>query len=265
LLKGAQLYALWGNAEYRPTRDLDLLGMGDPRVSLMEEIFRSIASLPITIADGITFDPASVRGAEIREDARYSGVRILLGYNIGRARGSVQVDIGFGDSVSPEPVEVDFPTLLAMPAPHLRAYPRETVIAEKFEAMVTLGMSNSRMKDFYDIYMLALTFSFNGHQLSQAIMATFNRRQSLLPDGMPLAFTEEFAHSPAKNLQWNAFIRKSQLTDHAPSLTAAIDILKKFVLPVVTSLLDQHDFIDNWDADTCTWVSKVIGKSNEAK
>jgi len=257
ILKGAQLYALWGNAEYRPTRDLDLLGLGDPRVTVMEDIFRSIADQPIPIVDGIVFDPASVRGEEIREDARYAGVRIMLTYHIGRARGSVQVDIGFGDAVSPAPCEVEFPTLLALPAPRLKAYPPETVIAEKFEAMVTLGMANSRMKDFYDLYMLARTFTFDGRLLRQAIQATFDRRQTPLPSGIPLALTTEFASDPTKHLQWNAFIRKSQLTDHAPALAEAIEMLTKFVWPAAMAAQGQQEFAYSWDVEASAWIVHV--------
>jgi len=158
ILKGAQLFALWGNAEYRATHDLDLLGTGNPNINVMEEIFRSIADQPITIADGISFDPVSIRSKEIREDARYAGVRIVITYYIGRARGAVQVDIGFGDAVTPVPREAEFPSLLDLPTPYLKVYPLETVVAEKFEAMVALGMTNSRMKDFSDLYTLARLF-----------------------------------------------------------------------------------------------------------
>jgi len=242
ILKDAQLYALWDNANYRPTRDLDLLGSGDLQVSTMEDIFRAVADQPITFTDGISFNSASVRGEEIREDARYSGVRIMLTYAIGRARGSVQVDVGFGDAVSPAPREVEFPTLLNQPAPRLRAYRPETVIAEKFEVIVTLGMANSRMKDFYDLYMLARIFSFDGHIMCQALQATFNRRQTPLPTSIPLALTKEFSQDPTKLTQWNAFIRKSQLTNQAPSFADVIDILTKFMWPVALAAQREIDF-----------------------
>jgi hypothetical protein len=254
ILKGAQLYALWGNADYRPTRDLDLLGSGEPQVSIMEDIFRTVADQPIAIADGISFDSASVHGEEIREDARYAGVRIMLAYHIGRARGSVQVDIGFGDAVSPAPNEVEFPTLLDQPAPRLKAYPPETVIAEKFEAMVTLGMANSRMKDFYDLYMLARTFPFDGQILRQALQATFDRRQTPLPTSIPLALSMEFAHDSTKQTQWNAFIRKSQLTNQAPALADVIDMLTKFVWPAAMAAQEQQDFAHSWDTKANAWI-----------
>ena len=150
----------------------------------------------------------------------------MLAYHIGRARGTVQVDIGFGDALSPESYEVEFPTLLTMPAPRVKVYPPETVIAEKFEAMVILGMANSRMKDFYDLYMLAKTFTVDGFRLSQAFKTTSDRRQTPIPTGIPLAFTEEFVNDSDRHLQWSAFIRKSRLTDHAPSLADSIEMLQ---------------------------------------
>lgn len=255
ILKGAQLYALWGHDEYRPTRDLDLLGTGDPHVSAMEEMFRHIANQPIPIDDGITFEATSVRGEDIREEARYAGIRIILTYHIGRARGSVQVDIGFGDVVTPAPIAVEFPTLLAFPSPCLQAYPPETVIAEKFEAMVSLGQTNSRMKDFYDLYQLARTFPFDGHQLGQALQATFMRRQSPLPATLPLALTDDFSHSATKSIQWTAFIRKSRLTDHAPSLAEVVELLQAFLMPVVTAVRNQQDFAATWNHESVSWVS----------
>jgi len=258
ILKGAQLYALWGNTDYRPTRDLDLLGLGDPRVSALEEIFHAIATQPIPMADGIVFDPAHVRGEAIREDARYVGVRMMLAYHIGRARGSVQVDIGFGDVVSPAPREMEFPTLLDLPAPRLNTYPPETVIAEKFEAMVTLGMANSRMKDFYDLYMLARTFTFEGQHLRHAIQATFDRRQTPLPTDIPLAFTTEFAHDPTKQTQWQAFLRKLQIADRAPALADVIDLLIKFVWPVAMAAQGGQDFAQAWDIQARAWMAHGI-------
>lgn len=171
------MFLVWTGAQYRATKDLDLLALQSAPVSWLRDIFCGLCKLPVA-DDGQVFDPESVKAEEIREDNLYQGVRVTLTGRLGKARVPIQVDIGFGDVVTPKPVQTGFPTLLDFPAPRLAMYPKETVVAEKFEAMVKLGLANSRMKDFYDIWTLSQEFDFDGSVLSAAILATFNRRRT---------------------------------------------------------------------------------------
>jgi hypothetical protein len=228
VLKGATLFTVWFGRPHRATRDIDLLGRGAPDVSAMVDTFRSVCATPVE-DDGLVFDPESVEGAPIREDAVYLGVRIRLVAHLGRARLPVQVDIGLGDAVYPLPETATLPTLLPFPAPTLRCYRPETAIAEKLEAMVVLDLANSRMKDFYDIRLLSQRFTF-GPELGRAIRATFARRATPVPEGLPLALTERFARDATKQTQWNAWVRKSRAPG-AASLPEVVADLAAFLGP----------------------------------
>ncbi|MBI5716966.1 MAG: nucleotidyl transferase AbiEii/AbiGii toxin family protein [Burkholderiales bacterium] len=210
LLKGALLFQLWYGDEHRPTRDADLLGFGPDDVPTLVAVFRSVSG--IAVNDGIAFDLDSISGAQIRKDASYGGVRIDLRATLDRARIALQVDIGFGDAVTPQPQPIDYPTLLAdVPAPKLRAYPKATVVAEKLHAVSILGMTNSRMKDFFDLWVLLRDQTLQGGEVQQAIEATFARRQTALPDPLPVGLSDAFANDGAKQLQWRAFLRRNRL------------------------------------------------------
>ena len=165
ILKGAMLFSLWTDTPYRETRDLDLLGFGSNDVHHLEETFRSLCMLSVT-DDGVTFDPDSVQTEPMREEENYAGGRVRLVATIAGVRLSLQIDIGFGDAVTPAPEEISYPALLPFPAPRIRAYPKETVVAEKYEALISLGMTNSRMKDFYDLWVMSSTFAFEGEVLA---------------------------------------------------------------------------------------------------
>lgn len=208
VLKGAALFTLWTGAPHRATRDVDLLGFGDSSEDHVRSIFVEALTLDVG-DDGVTFDGDSLAVGPIREDQDYGGVRLTLTANVTTAKLRLQVDIGFGDAVTPDATVVDFPPLLEFPAPRLLAYPRETVVAEKVEAMVQLGLANSRMKDFYDLVVLSRMFPFDGELLVRAIRATFERRGTPLPHGLPVALTAEFAEDVTKNTQWTAFVRKA--------------------------------------------------------
>ncbi len=177
VLKGAMLFTLWTGEPHRATWDLDLLGRGTIEVARLAKVFREVCEVAVD-DDGLSFDGKGVRGERIREDLEYEGVRIHLGARLGVARIAIQVDIGFGDAVTPRPQKVTYPALLDFPAAELKAYPREPVVAEKFQAMVVLGMGNSRMKDFYDVWALARGFNFDGETLCTSIRATFDRRRT---------------------------------------------------------------------------------------
>ena len=232
LLKGALLFDLWFDVRHRPTHDADFLGFGSAEIPQVEAVFRDICR--IEVDDGIVFDPDSVKAAEIRKEANYAGVRVTLLGILDKARCSVQADIGFGDAVVPGPDEVDYPIILdGMPAPHLRVYPRYTVVAEKLEALTSLGMLNSRMKDFFDLWVLARYSEFDSQILSRAIAATFERRQTAIPEGVPIGLSIEFADDSQKDKQWNAFLRKNAI-DPKP-LSEVIADLREFLMPVLAS------------------------------
>lgn len=208
VLKGAVLFTLWTGKPHRATRDVDLLGFGDPSEDNIRAVFAEILALDIE-DDGVTFHAESIAVGPIREDQNYGGVRVVLAAHVTTAEVRLQIDIGFGDAITPDATVVDFPALLDFPAPRLRAYPRETVVAEKVEAMVQLGLANSRMKDFYDLVILSRMFPFDGELVVRALRATFERRGTPLPPGLPVALTAAFAQDPTKNTQWSAFVRKA--------------------------------------------------------
>ena len=204
LLKGAMLFAVWDSALHRATRDLDLLGFGQPTPERLTEVFRELCGIEVE-ADGVVYDPRSVTCEDIRAQDEYAGIRVKLRATIGNAVVPVQVDVGFGDALPVAPEEITFPVLLDMTAPKLRAYARETVVAEKLEAIVKLGMLNSRFKDYFDLHYLAQRFPFDGELLAKSIAATFERRGTALPTGLPAGLTPTFSSDPAKIRGWQAF------------------------------------------------------------
>lgn len=227
VLKGAMLMTTWFDMPFRPTRDLDLLGFGDDDPEAMLATFREICV--IELDDGVQFDSAGLTIDRIRDELEYGGLRLKTDAMIAEARVRVTIDIGFGDAVEPEIIELKLPVLLDLPSPLIRAYPRETVIAEKFQAMVVLGRANSRMKDFYDIWLLSRTYEFKGRNLLRAIAATFARRKTPIPEEVPDALTRAFADDPAKQQQWASFI---ETIDAQPiSLAEVIDELAAFLMP----------------------------------
>ena len=228
LLKGALLFALWYDTPHRPTRDADLLGFGPDDEANLIATFRDITAMDL--GDGIVFAPDSVKADAIREDNTYGGTRITLVARIGSARCALQIDVGFGDAVTPGPQTVAYPILLGdFPAPTLRVYPVYTVIAEKYQAMVMLGQANSRMKDFYDLAVIARRSELDGATLAAALAATFARRQTALPSERPLALTSQFSQDPAKRRQWQAFLNKNRIT--AGSLTDTVGLLNLLLWP----------------------------------
>ena len=226
LLKGALLFNLWYSELHRPTRDVDFLGFGPDDLARIEDVFRDICA--ISVPDGITFDPKSVKATEIRLDANYGGVRVTLIGLLAGARCPVQADIGFGDAVTPGPEVASYPTLLAdLPAPDVRIYPKYTVIAEKLHAIVELGMENSRMKDYFDLWILLGDPTIDRPLAARAIQATFDRRQTQQPTGIPLGLSKDFALDALKTSQWNAFVARSNLK--APDFAALVDELRRMV------------------------------------
>ena len=246
VLKGALLFELWTHETYRPTRDADFLARGDNAPERFVHIFRELSEMEVE-PDGLTFDANSVKAERITEDADYEGVRVTFMAYLDRARIPIQIDIGFGDAITPSPVETDYPTLLPAPGPRLLTYPKETVVAEKFEAMVKLGIANSRMKDFYDLQVLSHVLPFDGKTLSDAIRKTFRNRGTELPaGGMPLAFTPEFHDDASKKRQWTAFRAKNATYMAKAEFKSVIDTLKTFLVPVVSALHEETSFSHQW-------------------
>lgn len=210
LLKGALLFNLWYDMPHRPTRDADLLGFGASDLLSLGQVFRDIAS--VHVEDGITFDPDSVRVEDIRKEAGYAGARVTLLGNLANARCKMQIDIGFGDAVTPAPISAVYPVLIDdFPAPKLRTYPVYTVVSEKLHAIALLGMTNSRLKDYFDLYVLLEREALDSMTLANAIAATFTRRGMVLPSDTPIGLTDEFANDPSRQQLWRAFQKKNNL------------------------------------------------------
>jgi len=244
ILKGALVFLAWDMSKSRPTRDIDFLGYTSNDISNVEDIFKILCSQDVE-SDGLSFDPQSVRGERIKEDAVYEGVRIHLIAHLGQARISLQIDIGFADVVSPGTQFLDYPTRLQMPCPHLRGYSRESVVAEKLQAMVVyLGDINSRIKDFYDLWALSQQFEFDGPSLQNAIRQTFQHRGTPIPDNPPTGLTSQFAIE--KQTQWLAFLRRTRIDMGTRSFEDVIEALKSFVLPVLHSPSAGDSFTLFW-------------------
>jgi hypothetical protein len=210
LLKGALLFSLWYDHPHRPTRDADLLAFGSNDIDTLVATFREICS--VASDDGMVFDAAAIKGAEIRKSTGYGGMRINIAAMLDGARIALQVDIGFGDAVTPGPEEIRYPVLLDdLPAPRLRAYPKHTVVAEKFHAICLLGMTNTRMKDYFDLDVLMQEGEFDAGDLRRAIEATFERRQTPLPTELPAGLSDTFVSDAIKQTQWKAFLKKNRL------------------------------------------------------
>ena len=252
VLKGALMLTAWNAPFLRPTMDIDLLGTTGNDIGPMAAIVRQICAGHVEPDDGLVFDAATVQGERIAEAPEYEGVRIRFRATLDAARIQMQLDIGFGDVVVPAAVPMSYPTILDLPAPHLLGYSRETAVAEKFEAMVKLGELNSRMKDFFDIWLLSRSFDFDGSRLCEAIEKTFERRGTILPIGEPVALTAEFSGNPQKQAQWAGFIRRMKLRD-VPSLAEIIDQLREFLVPVKAAVLAGERFRSRWVAGGQRW------------
>jgi len=244
VLKGAMLFLLWGSNPHRPTRDIDLLGFGEPDAERLAGIFRFLcaASLP---DDGVNFEAESVIAEEIRALDQYGGIRVTLRAKIGNAQIPMQIDVGFGDAMTPAPTLVSYPTILDFPAPRLRAYGRETVVAEKIEAIAKFGMINTRFKDYFDLRELAESQPFDGALIQKVIRATFQRSGTLLPTSMPIGLTDTFAEDATKQRQWTAFCSKINTSRAKEPLRSAIKVIASFVGPPMTSP-GRDPFVQMW-------------------
>ncbi|MCC5845355.1 MAG: nucleotidyl transferase AbiEii/AbiGii toxin family protein [Verrucomicrobia bacterium] len=231
VLKGAQIFRVWGGNDFRPTRDVDLLGYTSNRLENLTQIIHSLFIEPAE--DGLRLDPTTLQAERIKEDADYQGVRITFHIYLDRARIPIQIDIGFDDIVTPEPEEISFPSMLGFPEARLRGYTPQTVIAEKLEAMVLLGERNSRMKDFYDILLLSRTQQFSFEMLCAAVRRTFHHRNQVFPVGFPVLLNPDHPAIPAKQIQWAAFLRKNQIANVPEDFKQVCGELERFLAPVL--------------------------------
>jgi hypothetical protein len=246
VLKGALMFNVWRAPASRPTKDIDLLGHMENNVDALAAVMRDVCRQPVD-SDGVVFDPGSVQGMLIKEDADYEGVRVTFRGLLENARIPMQIDVGFGDVIFPGPEVTVYPTILDYAAPTLRGYTRETAVAEKFEAMVKLGHLNSRMKDFYDIWLLSRQFDFNGAKLTTAIEKTFSHRGTIVV-AQPVALTHAFATLAQKRAQWEAFVRRSWLTDAPKDLAIIVDAIAAFLVPLAAAVSDGRSFTNTWVA-----------------
>jgi len=248
VLKGATLFSVWTDKPFRSTRDADFLSFGPNDVESVSSLFQNLCDVDVDPDDGIGFDRESVQGAQIREEEEYSGVRVLLDAYIGRAKARIQIDIGFGDVITPEAQEVTLPAILDLPPPRLRAYPKETVVAEKLHAMAVLAETNSRMKDFYDVWVMQRSFEFDGAELAKAIKATFERRRTAIEPASCLAFQSSFYASEEPLTRWRLYVSRGSFELVPPPFAEVGSAIERFLRSVAESIARNEEFDLSWPA-----------------
>jgi hypothetical protein len=245
-VKGALMFLVWAGEPYRPTKDLDLMTRRSHSADQLKAIFRDVCHIDVE-SDGLRMIEDSVNVEAIRENAKYGGMRVSLRAMLGPARIPLQADIGFGDAITPKAKEESFPTLLGFPCPRLLVYPKETTIAEKHEALVCLGMLNSRMKDYYDLWVLMREFEFDGELLRSAILATFNRRKTPIPSDVPLGLTDSFSTDVQKQIQWSAFLRRAHARKSVVAeLKTVVKGIRAFLIPPMLAAGKSESFSRKW-------------------
>ena len=246
ILKGALMFSAWCGPASRPTMVIDLLGKIDNQLDTITAVMKD-ACLTDVEPDGISFNAETVEAVRITEDAEYEGVRVRVRGSLGKIRISIQIDIGFGDVIVPDADTVSYPAILDFPAPELKGYTMESTIAEKFQAMVKLGVLNSRMKDFYDIWFLSRTFDFKGEILGEAIEKTFEKRKT--PVNLEAAlFDPSFGTNKDKNVQWRGFIRKAKLVGAPDTFEDIVVAVKLFLEPLARAIAERKMFNSVWTA-----------------
>jgi len=245
ILKGALMFTVWHVPERRTTLDIDFAANYDNQVEAVERVIKDICKTSVT-PDGLIFDVATVKGRKIKEDADYEGVRVKFRGFLERARIAMQIDAGFGDIIYPKPKVIDYPVILDFPKPHLKGYPTESVVSEKFEAMIKLGLLNSRMKDFYDIWLMIRLFDFNGLKLVEALKRTFQHRKTSLPPRKPVFSEEIYDEKSDRQTLWNAFLKKGDVK-HAPEkLSVTAKAIEEFLIKPLESIDRSKKFNHKW-------------------
>lgn len=245
VLKGALMHQLWGGILSRSTRDIDFMGRISLSVEEAVDVFRDCIAVKVN-DDGLRFEASSIRGEEIRIDANYHGVRVTFRAYLENAEIRLQVDVGFGDVITPGAQKIVYPSVLGLEEPRLLGYTPETTVAEKLQAMVVLDTANSRMKDFYDLWLLATGHEFTGPVLVEAIRSTFSRRRTALPETIPIALTAAFGEVPHKQAQWYAYLRKTHIKGEHLSLSQTAGIIASFVMPVIECARQGFPFRRRW-------------------
>lgn len=244
ILKGGLMLQVWNAPVTRVTRDIDLLGRISNDLDNIKEMVRAVCNVSVD-DDGLVFDPETVTTARIAEDADYEGVRATFKGRFGKMPLAMQVDFGFTDVITPEPVHISYPSILDHPPAQLLAYNRETVVAEKFEAMVKLGELNSRMKDFFDVWLLAQSFAFDETVLTNAIRATFARRQTTMEQA-PACFTDRFKGNPEKSAQWRGFVNTNRVGKAPADFGHVVAQVQEFLQPIVEAIVSQNISNRQW-------------------
>lgn len=247
ILKGALMFTVWEIPERRTTLDIDFLARFDNQVTAIEKVVKDICKVRVP-ADGLTFDPDTISGQKIKEDADYEGVRIKFRGFLERSRIPMQIDVGFGDIVYPKTKVIDYPVILDFPKPHLKGYPAESVISEKFEAMVKLGLLNSRMKDFYDIWLMMRQFDFIGSNLAEALKRTFGHRKTDLPKAPPLFAEEIYDEKSDRQTLWKAFLRKGDIKHTPEKLVIIAKGIEEFLIKPLDAVNKGNGFNKEWKA-----------------
>ncbi len=244
VLKGALLLTAWQAPVSRPTMDIDLAGRTDNSLENISTVIRSLCGIEST-EDGMTFNGDSVEASRIKEDADYEGVRVRFDAELARARIRMQIDLGFGDTILPAPKRLQYPTILDLPAPVLLAYPRESVVAEKLEALTVLGLINSRLKDYFDLWLLSKLYPFDGPVLAAAVEATFQRRGTRI-QAVPVGLTETFGRDQFRAVQWRALRRQSGFATAPQELSHLVRAVSAFVSPLLSALAQRAEFLAHW-------------------
>lgn len=247
ILKGALMFTVWQVPERRTTLDIDFSARYDNQIMTIEEIIKDVCGVEV-IPDGLIFDSKTVKGIKIKEDADYEGVRVkFLGF-LERARIPMQIDMAFGDVIYPKPKSIDYPVILDLPKPHLKGYPAESVVSEKFETTVKLGLLNSRMKDFYDIWLMMRQFNFDGADLTEALKKTFKHRKTPLPENRPLFAEEIYDEKSDRQTLWKAFLKKGDVK-HAPEkLATTAKEIERFLIKPLGAINKGLPFNEAWKA-----------------
>ncbi len=232
VLKGAMLFRVWNTQASRTTRDLDLLGQGESSPEAVAKVFEDIAQTQVQPSDGIEFITGGLRADPIRDNSEYHGVRVRFTADLDGASIPVQVDVAFGDVVEPAPALATYPVLLDLPAPHIRTYPRHAVVAEKFQAIVSLGMANTRTKDYYDLWILSRDNEFDGDQLTGAVRSTFKQRKTVIPLAVPAGLSEEYLADPSRDRQWHGLAERFGAATPVPSFSTVGERIWEFLHPV---------------------------------
>ncbi|MBU0671552.1 MAG: nucleotidyl transferase AbiEii/AbiGii toxin family protein [Candidatus Margulisbacteria bacterium] len=245
ILKGALMFTVWQVPERRTTLDIDFSARFSNKVAAIEDMIKDVCKVPVD-PDGLVFNASSVKAKKIKENADYEGVRVKFHGLLGRSRVTMQIDVAFGDTMYPAPGIVDYPVILDLPRPRLKGYPVESVVSEKFEAAVKLGSLNSRMKDFYDLWLMMRRFDFNGLRLTEALKRTFRHRKSQLPEHKPLFAEEMYDKESDRQTLWKAFLKKGEI-EHAPEkLSKVAHEIEKFLVSPLEAISKGQGYDKEW-------------------